>query len=353
MVLRHPVLLVFTIAAVILSNCRGPAQPHLGVDMRAEYEAGRFRPAAGDAVSVAGDFNGWQRDAIVLTDPDEDRVYTAPMAHLAGAPGASPDSLAFKFVVTPGDGRELAARGWETISNRRHARSELRRGLVLRFNEPHDDRVAADVTFRVDLRNQMVLGFFDPARGDRVVVTGSFLDWSPEGVALDAARDAGRYAGTVRVRYRPGVPVEYKFRILPGAAGPFLPADGWESRPNRVLGTDGLGGALPYVHFSDLRRVARFVVDTERWEAEGRFRPEEGEMLQVRLVLDGDTTLTDVLFPAAASRYEAAVALPMQATHVTWEIVRDLGAIALTPRHSLKIGVEGGRVVWPGGAGER
>lgn len=72
------------------------------VDMGVQAAKGQF--TIGDPVKIAGNFNGWNNGADVMTDTDGDTIYTITKTFNVG------DTLLFKFIK--GDD------GWESISNR-------------------------------------------------------------------------------------------------------------------------------------------------------------------------------------------------------------------------------------------
>ena len=47
--------------------------------MSKEHDAGRFRPELGDKISVAGDFNGWKKDGLFLSDQKGNWIFTVEM----------------------------------------------------------------------------------------------------------------------------------------------------------------------------------------------------------------------------------------------------------------------------------
>lgn len=51
------------------------------------------------------------------------------------------------------------------------------------------------------------------------------------------------------------------------------------------------------------------------------FTPKSGDILQVRLVLDGDSVLTDPLVRTAPHTYEQSVLVPLDISEVRWHLV--------------------------------
>ncbi len=302
-----------------------PGQVMIRVDMAAEHDAGRFNPNAGDRTAIAGPFNNWQPDAEQLRDDENDWYYGIPLTSLTSP---DTDSLEFKFVILPGPGRSVPNSGWETLPNRRVAVADLARHRpVMTYNEPWGPEQETPVTFRAGMAGQQVLGFFDPGRGDRVVVTGTFTGWDPQGIPL-RADTGGVYSLRLPVTYRPDEPVRYKFRILPGQPDVLLPNGGWEQRPDRELSLPAInpGGAFDagFAWFGDQVRIARFVVDTGRWLDNETFRPGQGDLLQVELNLDGTVRRTPALVKTREGWWETSVEIPLEAREVSWRVVKNL-----------------------------
>jgi len=313
----------------------------LRVDMAAEHDAGRFDPNAGDRLAVAGPFNNWQPDADQLSDYENDWYYGIPLSALTSP---ETDSLEFKFVILPGPGRTAPNGGWETLPNRRVAIADLARHQpVMIYNEPWGPEQETQVTFRVGMAGQQVLDFFDPDRGDHVVVTGSFTGWDPEGISL-RADTGGVYSLQLPVTHRPDEPVRYKFRILPGQPDVLLPNGGWEQRPDRELNLSATnsGGAFDagFAWFGDQMRIARFVVNAGEWLDSESFRPELGDLLQVELNMDGTVRRTPALVKTAGGQWETSVQIPLEAREISWKVVKNLEE-GMTCEEAIRVTVAG------------
>jgi len=333
------------IIPVALDGCSLQEGPALKVEMSGQHDSGRFLPGEGDRLAIAGPFNDWTPGQHLLEDPDGDWVYEIPLSKLQ----SSTDSLRFKLVIMPGGQRSAPNGGWETLPNRTIARADLvQRRPVLTYNEPWSPLQTAEVTFRVGMANQQVLGFFDPEKGDKVVVTGSFSSWNPGGYPL-ADPDGDRvYTATLPVAYREGRPVEYKYRIISSGNQQLLPNEGWESRSNRVLATKVPGDSLStgFAAFNDHRRIARFMVDITRWCRNGDFRPERGDILQLVLSLDGEERIAASFDRVGPGRYETAVQIPLDASLVGWKLVKNVDQ-SLTEMQPIAVPLEGAQFYWP------
>ena len=112
-----------------------------------------------------------------------------------------------------------------------------------------------------------------------------------------------------------------------------------EPLPNKGINTDTLGYLsydhvdLPNSAFNRQRRVARFIIDTRRWQQEGTFRPKSGDILQVQLKLDKDTILTDPLEKVDEYTYERSVTIPMKVRETEWSVVKNRNNKLTQMRH--------------------
>jgi len=319
------------------------------VNMSKEHDSKRFDPSAGDKICIAGDFDNWTPDSLFLEDADGDWNYSIELPSSV----MFRDTLIFRFKITPGSGRALENDGWEGIPKRKIPVSEFssEKPVSLTFNEPFDDSKTANVTFTVGTRNQQILGFFDPKKGDEIIVSGSFCNWRADGYPMTSTNDEGVYTATLPIKFPKDKSVEYKFRILDYRKA-ILPNRGWETIQNRKVDFSGVPDVrqqsgkstddidLPYAEFNDLRRVARFIVHTEKFESRGVFVPKRGDILQVLVVTDGKEALSDPLMKVARQEWEIAMAIPLTAQKVSWRLIKNL-SIRATQLEDVTVGPEG------------
>ena len=330
--------LFFVLLTVVFLGCSEQPTPLVRVDMAAEHDAGRFNPELGDRLAIAGSFNNWSSNETFLEDPDGDWIYEIALADLgnirqgrsrlrpqSNIAEISNDTLSFKFIIQTPEGRTAPNRGWETLGNR-----NLTPGMiaehepVMTYNEPWSPLLTQQITFIAGMSNQIVLGFFDPQRGDRVVVTGTFCDWSAEGLELTDPDGDHVYRTELPISFEKGEEPAYKFRIIPGDAQTILPNRGWEHAENRVLKLQKKDPAQlqqpGFAAFNNQRRVARFVVNTLAWERQGLFEPDNGDLLQIKLRLDDTERLTNPLVKVDDHTWEQAVMVPMNVEVIDYKI---------------------------------
>jgi hypothetical protein len=323
-------IILFGFTIILLSSCSKTKEQSryiMRVDMSKEHDAGRFKPESGDKIGLSGNMNEWKREELFLADQKGDWIFTADIGeYLKGKKGiiVPSDTLEFKFVLIPGDNREIKNRGLETIDIRKITLAVLeKKNPVFVFNEVLDERENFDVTFRVGMNNQKVLGFFRPNEGDRMIVSGSFCGWTDEGIAMKDEDGSGIYEIKIPVKQKPGEIMEYKFRILIKRRA-ILPNQGWETVDNRQVVLSESQIELPYAEFNDMRRVARFVINTMQLEEKRKFMPKKGDILQIKLILDGKEHFTDALFQVKPHTFETAMIIPLTVKSVKWQIVRNL-----------------------------
>lgn len=214
------------------------------VDMGVQASKGRF--TVGDAVNIAGNFNGWNTTADVLTDVDGDTVYTITKTLNVG------DTLAFKY---------LKAGTYESIPNRSYIVPASNSTFFAYFDD--DDQYATpvtiDITFACNMELEIASGRFNPTT-DTLTVRGSFNGWGATDYMFQSTTDPNVYDGTFSVNTFEGETIKYKFAYFgPGGTT-------WENSPDKeytVTAEDiTLGSAFIERGFNnlDLSNVTNFPV---------------------------------------------------------------------------------------------
>lgn len=289
------------------------------VNMTNQIKLQNFFPAFGDGVVARGLFNNWKGDEFKLTDEDGDSVYYARFkidnVH-------SP--IEYKFVIIPGNKREILNDGWESIENRKIGnRSDDIVLPVSLFNN-----IATVYPFRaslkVDIRNQIVQDLFNSKRGDKVVVRGVFNSWRGNEFALEDKEGDGAF--TIHVSgFSPSKKVEYKYAIVTQAArssaqrvGSSTNA-GWESLPNRAFQAEIKPDSVLFSYFNDQRRVVMFRVDIAKVKKLGIFNPALGDSIVVKATLGGQSELSDGMAKSPSSDiYSIALAFGENTDRLTY-----------------------------------
>lgn len=309
-------LLSVVMLAACVEGWRGDVTIRL--DLTAEQDAGRFNPEVGDRVSIAGNFNEWKPDDVFLNRASDSWEYAI------GIDVSGLDTLEYKFIIHSGDGRDLPNSGWENIPNRRLTRKELAKYEPVHvFDTPWGPEKRGDVTFTVNLSNQVVLGYFSPDNGDRVRLTGSFFDWE-DGVDLTLIDTLHTYSVTLPLTYPAGVPLQYRYQILRVDSTLIDPWKGWEktgerSREPELVRTD---------FYNNQSHVLRFIVTTPG-------KRDVSEPMTIELEHGGKTLQTDPLMRVGPGVYETAVMLGGDG-EVRWRVkpssrnnIRDMKEIPL------------------------
>lgn len=294
--------------AAMLSSCMddGRGEVTIRLDLTAEQDAGRFKPEAGDRVSIAGNFNEWKPDGVFLNKASDSWEYSVGI-NVSGL-----DTLEYKFVIHSGDGRDLPNTGWENITNRRLSWSDLANHQPVHvFDTPWGPEKQGDVTFTVNLSNQVVLGYFNPENGDRVRLTGSFFDWE-DGVDLSLIDTMHTYSVTLPLKYPAGVPLQYRYQILRVDSTLIDPWKGWEktgerSRVPELVRTD---------FYNNQSHVLRFIVTIP----DSR---DVSEPIFIELEHNGKTLQTDPLMRVGPGVYETAVMLGGEG-NMQWKFKNDV-----------------------------
>ncbi len=184
------------------------------VDMGVQAFKGLFNPAT-DAVKLAGNFNGWNNGADVMTDPDADTIYTITKNLTVG------DTLLFKFIK--------GASGWEDDPNRQYVVPGSNSTYYAWFNRDSIYRILTPVnfTFQCNMEFEIVSGRFVPAT-DTLSVRGSHNGWSDSWKMAPSVGDPNVYEVTKSYNTFAGEVINYKYAYKSGAATT------WELDPNKT-----------------------------------------------------------------------------------------------------------------------
>ena len=177
---------------------------------------------AAEGVHVAGNFQGWDPGATMLSDEDGDNIHTVSMSFDAEALD-TPGELAFKFIngnswLFPNESVSTDC-GSET-GDRLLTLEDL--NVVTDaycFNLCGPCVAPLDVTFQVNMNNETVAA-------DGVFIAGAFQGWSDNSTQMTDDDADGVYEYTTQL-----APGTYQFKFLNGAGG-------WEAVPGDCA-TDG------------------------------------------------------------------------------------------------------------------
>jgi hypothetical protein len=183
------------------------------VDMGVQASKGRF--TVGDAVKIAGNFNGWNNGADVMTDVDGDTIYTITKTLNVG------DTLSFKFIK--------GADGWENDPNRVYVVPANNSTYYDYFDRDDQYAIPAiiDITFACNMELEIASGRFNPTT-DTLTTRGSFNGWGSTSYLFQSTTDPNVYDGTFSVNTFEGETINYKFAYF-GPNGTT-----WENDPNKT-----------------------------------------------------------------------------------------------------------------------
>ena len=327
-------LLILFMSFVLISCDTKIQNLFVQVDMSFEHDQGKFLPEKNDKISIAGTFNNWNFDEFVLEDPDSNWIYTI----LLPIQKINIDTLFFNFKIT--NNSRTASTGLESIPERRISLSTLKNeNPVLRYNLIFGDVPIIDLTFTVGTSNQQLLGFFKPELGDKIMISGEFCNWCHEGIFLEDEDNDKIYTLTIPLRVSLNKPFYYKYRIIPNRKI-IIPYDGWEDLEYReFLPTIG-NYTVPYSEFNNVRRIARFKVNSKKFTDIKKFIPLKGDILQIKLILDDKESLTNPLTQISKTEWEISMMIPLNVEKIEWQLVKNFSD-ALTEFKVIQVPLDG------------
>jgi hypothetical protein len=204
---------VFFVAPVAVRTAGGnTVDITFNVDMGVQASKGQFN--IGDPVKIAGNFNGWNNGADVLTDADADTIYTITKTFNVG------DTLLYKFIK--------GADGWENDPNRQYIVPASNSTITVYFNDDTQYAVPTtiDVTFSCNMEYEIVSGRFNPAT-DTLSVRGNFNGWGSSNLLFQSISDPNIYEGTFPILTYEGYEFLYKYAYFGGGNTT------WENDPNK------------------------------------------------------------------------------------------------------------------------
>ena len=289
-------------------------------------ELGRYENASPVLIASHDGFT----DTLFISNRDRHGFFTLPVRRITERFDTPVDILNVQFALSIDN---------EIILNEEIVRPVSLRHLIeneplFTYGKPDLPDRETEVTFRVNMSNQKVLGFFVPVEGDRVVVSGNMFDSPTEGLELHS-EGGSNYSATVHIRYFEGDPLTYRYRIITDR-NTLLPYKGWESVGERRFEITENTTELTSVYFSDQRRVVRFVIDERRLKRQ----VSEDDVLRVRLWLDGRKTHSDVLIRVYENLWETALLIPLSVQNIEWVLTDGTGN-GLTYRQSLVVDFNG------------
>lgn len=255
------------------------------VDMSQQIVTGAFVPGT-EAVNVRGTFNGWGKCSLTNNPAGANpNLYSGTVVDTSDANGAK---LEYKYCLDEG--------GWESLSCNRAAVLPAAAGASLAlplvyFNDWAPAAVSDNVTFRIDMTDEIALGTFNPSV-DVVNVHGSFNGWGTSPMTNNPLVNSNIYIAVVPISDSAAMTEHFKFSIN---------YDRWETLSdlnqdcsgNRYFNLRPTDGdlLLPLVSFSDkpvtspVTNTVTFQVDMSGQVAVGLFLP--GDTVECRGTFNG------------------------------------------------------------------
>ena len=189
---------------------------------------GLFNPIT-DAVKIAGNFNGWNNGSDILTDPDDDTIYTITKTFTLG------DTLIFKFIK--------GTDGWEQDPNREYIVPPGYATFSDYFNRDDSYRLLSPVqiTFACNMEVEISSGRFNPT-SDTLSLRGSFNGWSDQWIMSPSTNPAFYEITKIFTTYV-GEVYNYKFAYKTSSDTT------WEIDPNKTftIGNTHISAGKAYI----------------------------------------------------------------------------------------------------------
>ncbi len=221
-------LLAFGYTNSALATVDVTFQVHMGIQM----QLGNFNPAT-DSVVVQGDFQtmvgdtaNWYGTMFLLTDTNNDSVYTITITF----PDSSvTHSIQYKFGIEHNGSSTL-----EQGSNRTYTiTSDPTQTLPVVYYSNLSNPVTASITFQADMAELLNEGFVPGSDSMEVMGDTSPLTWTtPGAVLLQDLIDPNLFSVTLTFIAQPGSAVQWKFH---GDPANHFSNGGWESGDNHTF----------------------------------------------------------------------------------------------------------------------
>jgi hypothetical protein len=311
------------------------------LDMSKQHDQGLFKPESGDQMLIAGNFNNWDTNIAYMRDEDNDWIYSIDLFSIAGKKLSPADTIEFNFYkrikLETEEAHDYSIK--EKISIRKIVLANLMENKpTFIFNQETDQPTIAKIIFTVGTANQQVLGFFNPQKGDEVVVSGDFCNWNSDGITMLDTDNDSIYKITIPIKYSSGRSILYKYRLK--SQNTVIPNNGWESVNNRMLLIQGDSAATPFIEFNNMHRVLRFIINTASWGKKQKFQPRKNDILQIKLITDEKMTLSNPLMKVNRFTYETAIVVPANIKKVEWQLILNKNQ-SLTALKEVQVGFNG------------
>lgn len=172
--MKPPLLTSFWAGLLLCATAITTAQANtlitFSVDMATNIANNSFTPGT-DVVDVRGAFNGWA--PLPLVQQGSGSVYTNTANDTINANGTTFD---YKFYLN-GNGETTAC--YDNRTALLPSASGANLVLPTHYYGDVGPGITINVTFKIDMSEEIELGNFHPLSGDHVVVAGSFNGWSP------------------------------------------------------------------------------------------------------------------------------------------------------------------------------
>ena len=326
----YAIIIISFIHLFLFMSCDRETSYQLKLDMSREHDLLRFLPEKGDCVFAILSYQQGKALEIELMDFDQDWIYSGKL----GKYQIISDSVKLAFYYI--SGKDTVH---EAIAPRFLKSIKILNKTIFKFNEQYHGNDTHEVCFTVNMNNQKVLDFFQPEKGDQVIVSGNFCDWDENGFLLFDKDDDGKYSVCLPEDIFEQGTIEYRYRILT-KRDVVQQNGGWENILPRACYLNKESVNKFQDVFDNKLRVIKFVINTNKIKTSNGIDSSDIETLNIKLALDSLISKTDNLMKVSSNQYETAVMIPLNVKNIAWQLILN-NHQELTSFQNIEVGPDG------------
>ncbi|MBN2572164.1 MAG: hypothetical protein JXA68_08555, partial [Ignavibacteriales bacterium] len=212
---------------MVLFACQSPQKQSIKVELSEQINYGLFSVNSNDKIKIVI-YNENKNDTINLNKTENEIFCSIDAEQLLEQITNLTDTIKFNFLIIAGDKRVLPNNGLENIGKRKiyitnsnllpveNATDQIHNELLYSFDKPYEVKLFSEVTFRVGMSSQIILGFFEPEDDQIFVYINKELQSQGDRPIVARMESEGNDIFSVKVPifYKPNALITYRFRII-------------------------------------------------------------------------------------------------------------------------------------------